>query len=154
MCQSSSIFGTWDTATAWLVSSVLVCAWDLNVRTLGCWSGACELNHYATRPALSKEFLSTGRDIRCMERGMERWISIWWIRRKWYLHWALNDENFSEWWKWILKSSLNSMNFGKMRKYKIQAKEISWAKARDVITIEYGILWETPNTFWKIWQVN
>ena len=28
-----------------------VCAWDLNPQTLGHQSRACELNHYATRPA-------------------------------------------------------------------------------------------------------
>ena len=43
----------WDTGTAWLNELCVGLAWDLN----GTPSGACELNHYATRPASQKGFL-------------------------------------------------------------------------------------------------
>ena len=39
----------WDAATAWLEERYQVCTQDLNRRTLGYQSGACELNHSATK---------------------------------------------------------------------------------------------------------
>ena len=41
----------WDAATAWLDEQCSVCTQGLNLQTLGRWSRARQLNHYATGPA-------------------------------------------------------------------------------------------------------
>ena len=40
-----------------LTGGVWVYTWDLNQWPLGCWSGECQLKHYATGPAPSSLFL-------------------------------------------------------------------------------------------------
>ena len=45
------LYFTGDVTTVWLDERCYVCAWDPNLRTLGCQSGAHELNHYTTRLA-------------------------------------------------------------------------------------------------------
>ena len=45
------LYFMWDAATAWLDEWCSVHAWDLSLRTQGCWSRVCKLNHSAIRLA-------------------------------------------------------------------------------------------------------
>ena len=45
------LYFMWDAAVPWLDEQYQVCDWDPDLRTLGCRSGARELNHYTPGPA-------------------------------------------------------------------------------------------------------
>ena len=57
ICANLPLFCKWDAATAQLDKRCQVCAQDLNLWILGCWSRVCKVNYYTTRLAPMYYFL-------------------------------------------------------------------------------------------------